>query len=146
MSLRRLKAGLVSVAAGIVLAGCVPAGPVPQAKAYGYAQSVLSGRLSDMGDYNTVSSDGQWTCHVQALPAIRIVAQPAHGEVLVTTGQRPFGAKPNSPFAHCGGRSFVSKIVQYRPAPGYRGPDHLAYEVAFVDGTVETYEKILTVQ
>jgi hypothetical protein len=113
---------------------------------YGYAQTVLSGRWSEMGDYKSVSGDGRRTCHSQTLPEIRIVTQPAHGEVVVTVGQRAIGAPPGGPLYYCAGRRVVAKVVQYRSQPGYQGPDHLAYHVAFADGAEETYEKTLTVQ
>ncbi|MFI5014783.1 MAG: hypothetical protein ACHQAY_20805 [Hyphomicrobiales bacterium] len=114
--------------------------------AYGYVQTVFSGRLSRMGDYNTVSGDGRRTCHLQPLPSIRIVAKPAHGELSLTTGERLFQAGPSTPLGYCNGRRFAAKIVQYRSAPHYVGPDQLSYQVIFADGTAETYEKILTVR
>ena len=113
---------------------------------YGYEQSVLSGRVSDMGDYNTVSGDGVGSCHLQPLPTVRILRQPAHGEILVTTGRRVLHVRPGAPIAYCDGRQFISRIVQYRATSGYVGEDHLTYEVTFLDGTHDIYEKRLSVR
>jgi hypothetical protein len=131
--------------AALTLAGCVGAGPSGPQTTYGYSQVVASGRWSEMGDYKSVSGDGRRTCHSQTLPEIRIVTQPAHGEVVVSLGQRAIGAPPGGPLYYCAGRRVVAKVVQYRSQSGYRGPDHLAFHVIFADGAEETYEKTLTV-
>jgi hypothetical protein len=137
---------LAASAAALSLGACVPAGPSLHTTTYGYVQTVSSGSLSRMGDYNTVSGDGRRSCHLQPLPSIHIVAKPAHGELLVTSGERSFEAGTSTPLGYCNGRRFAAKIVQYRSTPHYVGPDHLSYQVVFADGTAETYEKDLTVR
>jgi hypothetical protein len=145
MPFRSSGACLANLAA-LALTGCVSQSQAPHATTYGYQQSVASGHVSNMGDYNTVSGDGVRSCHLQPLPTIRIIAQPAHGEVLVTTGNRVLHASPDGPLAYCNGRQFASRIVQYRSTPGYRGEDYLSYAVTFADGTGENYEKTISVR
>jgi hypothetical protein len=135
----------IALLAALPLGACVSQGQSSPPTTYGFRQSVLSGRLAEMGDYNTISGDGVRTCHLQPLPTVRILTQPAHGEVLVTTGTRVLHTRPDEPLAHCGGRPFASRIVQYRPVPGYRGEDRLSYSVTFANGMSETYEKAISV-
>jgi hypothetical protein len=137
---------VMAPAVALVLAGCVGAGTSENQTTYGYTQTVMSGRLSEMGNYKSVSGDGQRTCQSQILPEIRIVAEPAHGEAVVTVAQRPVEAPPGGPLFYCAGRRVAAKVVQYRSRSGYRGPDHLSYYVVFADGSSETYEKALAVR
>ena len=132
--------------AALLVAGCVSQGS--SVRAYGYSQNVPSGILSTLGNYNTVSGDGEGSRHLQPLLEIRIIRirQPAHGQVRVTTGTRAAHAVPESPLAYCNGRQFASRIVQFRSTPGYRGEDSLSYEVSFVDGSHDVYEKALSVR
>jgi hypothetical protein len=132
--------------AALALAGCVGAGTSEHQTTYGYSQAVISGHLSEMGNYKSVSGDGRSTCHSQTLPEIRIVAQPTHGEVVVRVAQRAVEAPPGGPLFYCAGRHVAARVVQYRSKPGYVGPDYLSYRVSFADGEVETYEKTLTVR
>jgi hypothetical protein len=146
VSIEALRACLVAAAAGFALASCVPAAAPPHATAYGYVQSVSSGRLALMGDYGSISGDGARSCRAERLPVIRITVEPAHGEAIVSEGERPVHARRGQKLAYCNGRLFPSRIVQYRSLPGYRGADHLTYQVGFADGTTDIYEKSLTVR
>jgi hypothetical protein len=142
----RFRAGAVLPAMALVLAGCVSSGTPGRQTAFGYVQTVPAGRSTLLGDYNTVSGDGRSTCHAQALPAIRIITRPAHGEAEVAAETHAFHPRPDAPLAYCAGRRFAAGVVRYRPQAGYRGPDFLSYEVVFADGSRDTYEKGLTVR
>jgi hypothetical protein len=98
------------------------------------------------GDYNTVSGDGRRTCHQQPLPVVTIVEPPSHGTLSVTTAPKPLRTTRQSPFSSCRGQSFLSQVVHYRSAPGYRGEDRAVYRVRYVDGQSDTYEKLFRVR
>ncbi|GGC74133.1 hypothetical protein [Chelatococcus reniformis] len=113
---------------------------------FGYMQEVRSGRMEVAGDYNTVSGDGGRSCHQQRLPTVTIVEPPRHGTLSVAAAPKPLRATGHSPFSGCHGQTFLSQVVHYRSAPGYRGDDRAVYRVRYVDGQSDTYEKLFRVR
>jgi hypothetical protein len=82
-----------------------------------------------------------------AVNAFRIMREPTHGSVAITTITSTFkGTNGPSP---CDGKPFKPAALVYTPAKGFKGTDSLVIERMVRHGRMETYdpaEMIITVK
>ena len=66
---------------------------------------------------------------------MRVINQPAHGEVIIREGRDYPNFPRINPRSACNLHQAPGTLVYYRPAPGYTGPDGLDIDIIYASGS-----------
>lgn len=132
MDLRTFLA--VALAAG--LAGCAgPQESFDRGVSYdrGGVQVVPAGRRISLSEsYMTMDTK----CRTKPGPTITFIDPPKHGRARMKVGGWSLPNFKTPSHRHCNSVPTRASLIEYTPAPGYRGPDALTARVRFRDGEV----------
>jgi hypothetical protein len=114
---------------------------VPAVQEINYKKNVFAGNEARIGAMNIVNAD----CTSTAIPDIRIVAQPAKGELRLENIQYALDREKTDRRAHCNGK-IVDAVGIFYKAKDDKGQDRLVLDVDFKNGTVRRYSFTLNLR
>jgi hypothetical protein len=112
---------------------------VPELK---FQRNLFSGIEGRIGVMHSVNAD----CTGGPLPDIRIVTNPADGELRFDEIKFAVDRKPNDPRFHCNGKIVDAVGVFYKSRDGYAGSDNVVIEVDFRLGAVRRFNYSIQVR
>ena len=107
-----------------------------------YRKSVFSGNEIRIAAMNNVMAD----CSSGPIPDVRILTQPANGELRVEAIRYVVDRSANNNRHHCNGKPVDANGIFYRSRPEYTGRDSALLEVDFKNGRVRQFFYDITVR
>jgi hypothetical protein len=107
-----------------------------------YRKSVFSGNEARFAAMNYVNAD----CSSGAIPDVRIVTQPANGELRMEQIRYVVDRAADNSRAHCNGKEVDALGLFYKSRDGFVGEDRISVDVDYRNGRGSRYLYVITVR